>query len=129
MVNAGGVGNHQRRSRPGFSLGDRAQRLIFIGAHGDLGHVHIAVAHRHHAKIFFPRAFALRGKLRDGRHRGRFRRLPAGIGVNLGIKHQNIHVFPARQHVIETAEADIVGPAVAAENPLRPAHKIVAVLP
>ena len=43
--------------------------------------------------------------------------LAAGVGVNLGVKDHDIHVFAGSEHVVQTAETDIIGPAVAAEDP------------
>ena len=76
---------------------------------------------------FFPRCFAARGEFGDGRRRRRFRRLTAGVGVDFRIEHEHIHVIARREHVIQTAEADVIGPAVAAENPLRTFEEKVAI--
>ena len=43
--------------------------------------------------------------------------LSAGVGVNLGIEYHNVYVLAGSQNVIQTAEADVVCPAVAAEDP------------
>jgi hypothetical protein len=61
------------------------------------------------------RAVALRGVA--------FQHLTAGIRINLGVEHEDVHVAAAGQHVIEAAEADVVGPAVAADDPDRLLHK------
>ncbi len=47
----------------------------------------------------------------------RLRRLSAGVGVDLGIEHQQVDVASAGEDVIEAAVADVVGPAVAADDP------------
>ena len=39
------------------------------------------------------------------------------IGVNLGIEHQQVDVESTSQHVIEAAVANVVGPAVSADDP------------
>ena len=51
------------------------------------------------------------------RMRRRLGRLSAGIGIDLGIEHENVDVLTLRQHVIQSAVADVVRPAVAAEDP------------
>ena len=43
--------------------------------------------------------------------------LSAGVGVHLGIEHEHVDVLILRQHMIQSAVADVVGPAVAAEDP------------
>ena len=61
--------------------------------------------------------FSACGEFRDRAARSRFRRLAAGVGINLGVEHQHVHVAAARQHVVEAAVADVVSPAVAADDP------------
>ncbi len=46
-----------------------------------------------------------------------FAGLSAGVGIHLGIEHQDVDVAAAGQHVVQTAVADIIGPAVAADDP------------
>jgi hypothetical protein len=43
--------------------------------------------------------------------------LAAGVGVDLGVEHQDVDVRAGGQDVVEAAEADVVGPAVAADDP------------
>ena len=42
---------------------------------------------------------------------------PPGVRVHLGVEHEDVHVAARRQHVVEPAEADVVGPAVAPDDP------------
>ena len=117
MVNAGAVSDDDRGAVVGFRLIHGLQQLHGIGAHGNLGDVDIAVAHGHHAQIFLLGALAGCRELGDragGRGLGS---LTAGIGVNFGIKHKDVDVLILGDHVIQTAEPDIVGPAVTAEDP------------
>ena len=46
-----------------------------------------------------------------------FAGLSACVGIHFGIEHQDVHVASGGQHMVETAVADIVGPAVAADDP------------
>ena len=117
MVDAGAVGDDEGGAVIGFRFVHGLEQLHGVGAHGDLGDVDVAVAHGHNAQILFLRALAGGGELGDragGRSLGG---LAAGIGVHLGIKHQDVDVLVLGQHVIQAAEADIIGPAVAAEDP------------
>ena len=112
----------------GFGLGDRLEQLRGIGAHGDLGHVHVAVGHRHHAQILLLGALACRGELGDRAGRGGLGGLSAGVGVHLGVEHQDVDVLILCEHVVYSAVADVVGPAVAAEDPLTLLDQQVLVL-
>ena len=42
---------------------------------------------------------------------------PPGIGVHLGIQDHQVHIPVLRHDVVDAAEADIIGPAVAADGP------------
>ena len=72
-----------------------------------------------------PVALAGRREARHGAARRRLRRLAAGVRVDLGIEHEHVDVLVGRQHVIEAAVADVVGPAVAADDPHRLLHEVV----
>ena len=52
--------------------------------------------------------------------------LSAGVGVNLGIEYHNVYVFAGSENVVKTAEADIICPAVAAEDPYGLLGEVVA---
>ena len=43
--------------------------------------------------------------------------LTAGVGVDFGIEDEDVDVLAGSQNVVNTAEADVVCPAVAAEDP------------
>ena len=46
--------------------------------------------------------------------------LAAGKDVNiLGVEHEDVDVLARREHVVEAAVVDVVGPAVAADDPDR----------
>jgi hypothetical protein len=77
----------------------------------------MAVGHRHETEIFLRAALAGDRELRRGRHRRRLRLLAAGVRVDLGVEHEHVDVGAAGQHVVEAAVADVVGPAVTADDP------------
>ena len=68
-------------------------------------------------RSFLPLALPRGGELGHGASWRRLRRLAAGVRVHLGVEHEDVDVAPRRQHVVEPAEADVVGPAVAADDP------------
>src|SRR5262249_42069764 len=86
-------------------------------AHRHAGHVDVAICYGDQAQVLFPGALATDGEFG---HRGARRglgHLAAGVGIDLGVEHEDVDVAPARQRVIESAEADIIRPSVAANDP------------
>ncbi len=88
-----------------------------VGTERHLGDIHVAVGCRDEAEVLLAGPLAADGELRDGCPRRRLRRLPAGVGVSLGVEDKHIDVAPGGEHVVEAAEADVVRPAVAADDP------------
>ena len=117
MVDAGRVTDDDGRTLVGLSLLDGLDQLIGIGAHGALGHIDVIVGHHQHAKVFLLGLLAAGLELGNSTHRRGLGGLAAGVGVDLGVHQQDIHVLAHGEHVIQTAVADIVGPAVAAVHP------------
>ena len=117
MRDAVAVRDHQRRAVIGLRLAEGAQRLLRIGAHRDPGHIHTPVGDRLQRDVLLGYGLAPCGKLGDGAERRRLGRLPAGVGVDLGVEQEHVHVAPACQDVVEPTGADVVGPAVAADDP------------
>ena len=100
-----------------LGLLQRLDELAGVGAHGALGDIDVVVVHQQHAEILLLRLLAARLELRhraDGRG---LRGLAAGVGIDLGIDEEHIHVLAHGEHVIQTAVADVVRPAVAAVHP------------
>jgi hypothetical protein len=64
-------------------------------------------------------------ELGHGSEGRRLRRLAAGVRIDLGIEHQDVDVATGRQHVVESAIADVVGPAVATDDPDAPPHEMI----
>ena len=79
--------------------------------------VNVAVHHHTHADILACFALTVFTKFRDGAQRCGFRRLPTRIGITLRIQHQDVDVLGEAQDVIQPAKADVVSPAVAANQP------------
>ena len=44
--------------------------------------------------------------------------MTAGVGIYLGIEYHNIDILAGCQYMVQTAVADIISPAVAAEDPV-----------
>ena len=117
VLQAGAVADDDGGAGIGFRLTDGLEGLGLIVAHGHLGHVDVAVAHGDGAQVLLLDLLAAGGELghrSGGRGLGG---LSAGVGVHLGIHDQHIDVPVLGQHVIDAAEADVIGPAVTAEGP------------
>ncbi len=99
--------------------------MLRIGAHRDLGHINVAIGDRLQREVLARGALAGRGEFRHRAERRRLRRLAAGVGIDLGVEHQHVDVAAAGQHVIEPAVADVVGPAVAADDPDAAADQMI----
>ena len=104
-------------ARPGVGLEQRLDRLSVVGAHRDLGHVHVAVGASDGAEVLLARALAGRRELRDRAARRGLGGLAAGVRVDLGVEDQDVDVPAGAQDLVQAAEADVVGPAVAADDP------------
>ena len=102
-----------------MSLGllDGLDELVGIGAHGALGDVHVVVGHHQHTKVFLLGLLAAGLELGNSAHRRGLGGLSAGVGVDLGVHQQDVDVLAHGEHVIQTAVADVVRPAVAAVHP------------
>ena len=118
VVDAGGVADDERRAVVGLGLLDDVEVLGLAGAHSHLRHIDVAVALGNHTEVFLADLLAAGGKLGDSAGRGGLRALSAGVGIHLGVDHHDVDVLAAGQHVVQTAESDVVAPAVSAEDPL-----------
>ena len=79
--------------------------------------IHIAVGHCDLGEGFGLYLLASRRKLCDLTDVGGLGGLTAGVGVNLGVEYEDIHILSGGKHMVNAAEADVEGPAVAAEYP------------
>ena len=110
----------------GLGLLDDVEVLGLAGAHGDLGDIDVAVALGNHTEVFLANLLTRGGELGDSTCRGGLGALSAGVGVHLGVHDDDVDVLAAGQDVVETAEADIITPAVTAEDPLALLDEAVA---
>ena len=123
MGDAMAVGDDNRRAVECFGFEKCFQRVLVFRSHRDRGHVNRPVSHRHQAEIFLRAAFASGGELGDRGARRCFGTLAAGVGINFRVEQQDLDVAPAGQDVIESAVADVVTPAVTADDPNAFSHE------
>ena len=89
-----------------LGLEEGLHRLRVVRAHRDLRDVDVAVASSPSAPRSFLRGrLAARGELGDRAARRGLRRLPAGVGVDLGVEHQHVDVAARGQDVVEAADS------------------------
>ena len=101
-----------------FRLTDRIQGLILIGTHGDLCHIDVTIAHGDGSQILLLDVLTACSKLCHRADRCCLGSLTARIGINLGVDAEDIDILAGSKHMIHTAKADIVAPAVTTDNPL-----------
>ncbi len=68
-------------------------------------------------RSFLPPGLPPAANLATARARRGFGLLASGVGVNLGVEDEEVDVLAAGNYVIEAAVADVIGPAVAADDP------------
>ena len=122
---AGSVADNQGGTVILLGLADGGEGLVGVGAHGHLGHVDVAVLHGDLRQALLGHRFARGGKLGHLADVGGLGGLAAGVGVDLGVKDEDVDVFAGGDDVVQTAVADVVGPAVAAEDPHGFLHQVL----
>jgi hypothetical protein len=83
----------------------------------------VLVGHRHEGEVLLRFLLARSGELIDGAGLRGLGSLAAGVGIDLGIEDEDVDVAFARDDMIESAVADIVAPAIAADDPDRLARR------
>jgi len=113
----GSVADDQGRTVVCLCLADSLDGLCLVCAHSDLGNIDIAVAHCNLSKALLLGLFTGGCELSNLTDVGSLGSLTAGVGVDLGIEYKDVHILVGGQHMVNTAEADVVCPAVATEDP------------
>ena len=114
---AGAVADDEGRAVVGLGLVDGLEGLSRVGAHGNLCHVDVAVAHGNLGQRLLLGHLTGGGELSDLAQVRGLGGLTTGVGVNLGVEDEDVDVVAGSQDVVQATEADVVGPAVAAEDP------------
>mmetsp|Transcript_37349 Transcript_37349/g.76623 ORF Transcript_37349/g.76623 Transcript_37349/m.76623 type:complete len:1132 (-) Transcript_37349:692-4087(-) len=122
------VADHERGSGERLSLEERAHGLLVVHVDADRRHVHVLVCHGVLPEVLLGRELAGLGELGERAAGGGLGGLAAGVGVHLRVEHQDVHVLLGGEHVIESAETNVVGPAVAADDPVGVAAEDVALV-
>ena len=101
----------------GLGLGNGLEGLSLVGAHCDLRDVDVAIGHGDLGKALLLGLLTGSRELSDLTDVGSLGGLSAGVGVDLGIEDEDVDILVLGKDMVHAAEADIVGPAVAAEDP------------
>ena len=117
VVDTGSIADDEGRSVVCLSLTECLECLVVVSTHSALCNVDIAVAHSDLSEVLLLDGLTGCRELCNGADRCCFGSLTAGIGVNFCVEYENVDVLTGSQHVIQTAEADIVCPAVTTEDP------------
>ena len=117
MLLARRVGDDHTRTVIVLCFADCLDQLIVIRSHSHLCNIDLAVCHEHAAEILLRLLLAGCRELCDRTDRSSLGRLTACVGIDLCIHDQDVDVLAAGDHVIQTAESDIIRPAVAAVHP------------
>src|SRR6476660_9592385 len=95
-------------------------------SHSHTGDVDRSITDSLHRQVLLAGMLSSGGEFCYRTTRRRFGHLPARIRINLGIEHQDVDVHPGAQNVIKSAGADVIGPAIAADQPDTLTHERVA---
>ena len=118
MVDTWSISDDQRWSRICFCFCNCFNSLVEVSTHSNLCYVYITIAHSDGSHIFLLNLFTACSELCNSTCRCRFRRLSACVGVNFCIEYHYVDILSGSQYMVNTAEADVVCPAVTAEYPL-----------
>ena len=119
------VGDDERRPRVRLGFEKGLDGLAHFRAEGHPRHIDVAVHVGEQAEVLLLGRLAGRRELGHRAERRRLRLLAAGIGIDLGVEHEDVHVTLAGQDVVEAAVADVVGPPVAPHQPDALFHEVI----
>src|SRR5262249_4166007 len=125
VSNTVAVSDDERWAGVGLSLQEGLGGLQHFGAKGHSCHINVAVHVREKAQILLADWLSCCGKLGGRSEWSRLRLLTSGVGVDLGIEDKNVDIAPSRQHVVEPTVADIVSPAISANEPNTLLHQVI----
>src|SRR5690349_15774254 len=91
--------------------------MTVVRAESHAGYVDVAVVDGHQREILLASGLAAGGEFGDRASWRRLGHLAAGVGVDLRVEYEDVDVAAGSEHVIEAAITDVVGPAVAADDP------------
>ena len=114
---AGSIADDQGRTVVALRFHQGADSLLVVGAHADLSHIDVAIGHGDGCQILLLDLLAGCGELRHLADLRSLGGLAAGVGIYLGVEDHDVHIFARGQHMVHTAVTDVIGPAVAAEDP------------
>mmetsp|Transcript_31415 Transcript_31415/g.98510 ORF Transcript_31415/g.98510 Transcript_31415/m.98510 type:complete len:510 (+) Transcript_31415:1627-3156(+) len=124
-IHAGGIGDDDRGAVVCLRLSERLDSLVDVCGKGHRGDVRILMHHSDRAEVLLFGVVAAGSHLHNGALGRSLGDLGAGVAVTLRVQDEDVDVLAGRQHVVQAAEADVVGPAVAADDPMGRSHEHV----
>ena len=106
-----------RDGRVSLSLSDGLDSLSRVSTQCDLSNIDVTVGHSDLGQALLADFLTSSSELADFTNVGSLGCLSTGVGVHLSIEDHHVDILAGSQNVIQTAEADVVCPAVAAEDP------------
>ena len=98
----GGVADDEGGAGVGVRLPDGHQGLVGVCAHGHLGHVDVAVLHGDLGQALLTNGLTGGGELSHRAEVGGLGGLAPGVGIHLGVKHEDVHILAGGDDVVQT---------------------------
>ena len=111
------VSDDQRRAVVRLRFQERLQRVLVLGAHGDGGDVNIPVGHCDQPEVFLAERVCRRRRILRRRRAASTSNIARRCWNKLPCREQDLNVATAGQDVVEAAVTNVVGPAVATDDP------------
>mmetsp|Transcript_6296 Transcript_6296/g.20235 ORF Transcript_6296/g.20235 Transcript_6296/m.20235 type:complete len:919 (-) Transcript_6296:1670-4426(-) len=118
-VHTRGVRNDNRGASVRLCLPECLDGLVHIRRKRDGGDVGVLMHHGNCTEVLLLGGIAARCHLHNSTLGCRLGNLRSSVAVALSVEHQNVDVLAGRQHVVQTPEANVVCPAIAADDPVR----------
>ena len=125
VVDTGSVGDDDAGTVPSLSFADSLEGLSVVCTHCNLSDIDVAVGGGNHAEVLLADTLTLGSELSDSTERRSLGSLATGVGVNLRVEHEDVHIFACSDDVVETAVTDVIGSTVTTDDPLAALHEIV----
>ena len=93
-------------------LADRFEGLCLVSTHSDLSYIDITIGGSNHTQVFLADTLTHSCELSDSAERRSLGCLTTGVGVHLGIEHEDVDIFAGSDNVVESAVTDIIGSTV-----------------
>src|SRR5690242_6348135 len=91
--------------------------MAVTAAESDTGDIRTAIGHCDLRQIFLWLLLSTGGELGYGATWSGFGHLTAGVGIDFGVQHQDVHFSAGRDYVVKSAKANVISPTVTSDHP------------